>query len=342
MVARGILVALVWSALLPLSAAAQGHPAPTAEVVKQLRRSHHDRDWWRITTDSGRYEVRVRAIDAQGLSGLTAARKTPPAPDWIPWSSIVRIDVRKTHELRSQITWTILGMSAGFIPLANGNANSSQPRTYMLGGAIAGSYLGRYLGARNVHERALYVAPLAARPAVAVDTASVARSELPPIAPADSIAAVTPRSISTTATASPAIKSACRRISTQSLLRITGDFGLFHGYASSVGPEGLGGLRVETRYASVPSPGSLTWDRIDRLEVHGGNSGKGAVRGAIGMGLLTGFLSIPIGALASDNSDASMWGIVAGCAGIGAGIGSVFGGAIGATTSSWHSVYQRW
>jgi len=140
---------------------------------------------------------------------------------------------------------------------------------------------------------------------------------------------------------SAAIKRAYRRISTHDLLRITGDFGTFYGYASSIGPEGLGGLRVETRYPSVSLPGLLRWDRIDRLEVRGSNASRGALRGAVGLGLGTGFLGIPIGALASDNSDASMWGVVAACAGVGAGVGLLLGAVIGATGSGWHLVYQR-
>ena len=377
MASRWILMALALSALFPAASAAQGHPTPPAEVVRGLRRHHHGGDWWRITTDSARYEARVSEIDAEGLAGVTTARKAPPAPERIAWGSIVRIDLRKTHERRGQITWMILGLSAGFIPLANGNANTSQPKYYMIGGALAGAYLGGKLGAQNVHERALYVAPTPPVPRVVpvVAARETARSEtasgilpakgsviadsldsaatdtaatttpagaLPVTAPpADSPAAVTPRATPPPATTSPAIARACRRISTQNLLRIRGDFGTFHGYASSIGPEGLGGLRIETRYPSVQPPGSLSWDRIDRLEMRGSNAGRGALRGAIGVGVATGFLGIPLGAVVSDQSDTSMWEVAFVCAGVGAGVGLLLGAAIGASSSSWHPVYQR-
>jgi hypothetical protein len=365
-------MALALSALFPAATAAQDHPTPPAEVVKQLRRHHHRGDWWRITTDSTRYEVRVKQIDAEGLAGLTTRRKAPPAPERIAWGSIERIDLRKSHERRGQITWMILGLSAGFIPLANGHANSSQPKYYMLGGAALGAYLGGKLGAQNVHERALYIAPtsflppnvpvVAAHETAPPETASVTLPSGTPIAashdsaPTDSAAiktqatttpsadsgdAVSPRATSPPATASAAIRRARRRLSTHDLLRITGDFGTFHGYAASIGPEGLGGLRVETSYPSVSLPGLLRWDRIDRLEVRGSNAQRGAMSGAIGLGAATGFLGIPVGALASDNSDASMWGVVAACAGVGAGVGLLLGAVIGATGSSWHVVYQR-
>jgi hypothetical protein len=140
---------------------------------------------------------------------------------------------------------------------------------------------------------------------------------------------------------SRAIEKACGRISSTNLLRIQGDFGTFHGYAATIGPEGLGGLRVETTRTSVQSPGSLSWDRVARLEVLGNNAGKGAVGGALALGAVGGLLGLPIGALASDNSDVSVAGVALACAAVGAGIGLVVGGAGGAMSSGWHVVYER-
>jgi hypothetical protein len=357
---------LALSALFPSAAVAQGHPAPSAEVMRQLSRRHHRGDWWRITTDSVRYEAQLSTIDAEGLGGVIPERKSPPAPDRIPWSAIARIDQEHSHQTRGQITWAILGMSAGFIPLANGHANSSQPKWYLLGGSALGFFVGGRIGAQNVQERALYVAPIpppASAPSVVAsdaarsDTSSLAAAS-PESAAGDSSAApasnldkasppaAPPAAASAEVAArsgrpSPEIERACRSISTQSLLRIGGSFGTFHGYASTIGPGGLGGLRAETHYPSVQSPGTLSWDRINRLEVRTSNAGRGAMSGAMAVGLATGLIGIPIGALVSDNSDASMAGVVLACAGVGAGVGLVFGSAIGASSSSWHQVYPR-
>ncbi len=378
MAARGILRALALSALFPLVSAAQMHPAPTADVVTRLRRHHHAGDWWRITTDSTRYEARVSAIDAQGLAGLTTRRSAPPTPERIAWGQIARIDLRKAPSLGRRITWGILGMSAGFIPLANGHANSNQPGYYLLAGATAGAVLGGYVSEENVHEQALYVAPTGSLPAIvpvvaaretarpetasvvlpsgfvlavpdtaATDTpaATTPASALPaPSPPTDASSAATAPATSPAAASSPAIERACRRISPQNLLRIDGDFGTFHGYASSIGPEGLGGLRVETRYPSVQPPRSLSWDRIDRIEMHGGNAGRGALSGALSLGAAAGLLGALLGAaLGSNNSEsgsvAAEFGVAA--FGVGAGVGLLMGGAIGATISGWHLVYQR-
>ena len=331
MVARCILLALASSALCVAMAGAQAHPVPPADVVKQLRRHHHRGDWWRVTTDDGRYEVRVKQIDAEGLGGFTARRSAPPVPERLAWASIARIDLRKSHARRGQITWMILGLGAGLIPLANGNANSNQPAYYMLAGATVGAALGGRMSGMNVHERALYVAPMPAlpMPAAPPDVAvSEPREAIPPSAPS--------------ASASPEIERACRRISSQDLLRVEGDFGTFHGYASSIGPEGLGGLRVETTRESVQPPGLIDWDRIHRVDVHGSNAGRGALRGAVALGAATAVLGFPIAALAqSGGSGSDTAGIVLACAGVGAGIGLVLGGTIGATIPGWHLVYRR-
>jgi len=339
--ARCILIALAMSALFPVATTAQGHPTPPPEIVKELR--HHRGDRLRITTDSVRYEARVGEIDDVGLAGLTSARKSAPAPERIAWSSIARIDVMKSHALRGRITFGLLGLCAGFIPLANGNDNTSQPGYYMLGGAMLGSYLGGKLGERNMREVALYVAPLPPPSAVPVATLpESARTEtLKVTQPSPSPLVASPRpsaSASSPITSSAAIDRACRRISSQDLLRIEGAFGTFHGYASSIGPEGLSGLRAESHYASVPSPGSVPWDRIERLHIRSGNAGKGALRGALSVGVGIGLLSIPLGAVVSDNSDTSMWEVVFACAGVGAGIGGLIGAGIGASTSSWQRV----
>jgi hypothetical protein len=335
------------STLFPTMILAQGHPAPSAETVEHVRRHHHSRDWWRITTDSTRYEARVGAIDGEGLAGLETARKSPPAPDRIAWQSIARIDVLKNRKTRGQIRGLLLGVCAGFIPLANGNANSNQPRTYTLVGGALGFFLGGKLGAADVHEEPLYVAPVPApspvAPVVAVRETAPTDSEtamLPGASMRSTTASVVPPATLSRAD-SRAIEKACGRISPAKLLRIHGDFGTFHGYAATIGPEGLGGLRVETTRTSVQSPGSLTWDRVDRIEVLGNNAGRGALRGALALGALGGLLGFPIGALASDNSDTSEAAVALTCAGVGAGIGSVLGAAGGAMSSGWHVVFQR-
>jgi hypothetical protein len=336
-----ILVVIAWCALLPATIFAQGRPAPAAATVEHLRRHHHGGDWWRITTDSTRYEARVSAIDGVGLAGVKARHNTPPAPDRIDWGSIARIDRLESHKTRGHVRGVLLGLCAGFIPVATGS--DSPPQLYMLVGGAAGYYLGGKLGEADVHEEPLYVAPTPplspVAPVVAAQPATTAVA-----LPDDSIAAATapkappaPRSRKE----SEAIDKACGRLSTTNLLRIEGDFGTFHGYAATIEPVGLSGLRVETTRPSVQLHGSLGWEHVDRIERHGNNAGRGAAIGGLWLGLVGGTLGFPIGALASDSNGASMAGIVAACAGVGVATGMVLGAAGGAMTSGWHKVYER-
>lgn len=337
--ARGLLTTLALGVMCAGATLARAHPTPAPEVVHELRRHHGRGGWWRITTDSARYEARVRDIGAEGLGGFTTRRPSRVMPERIGWSSIARIDERESHELRGQITWMLLGLGAGIIPLANGHANSSQPRNYMLGGAIAGAAWGRHLGSRNIHERPLYVAPSPPSPPapVVVLRDTVVSDTLPvPTSTAAAAEATQPGQ------ATPEILRACRRLSSRDLLRISGDLGTFHGYASSIGPAGLGGLRLEPTLPSVQSPGSLDWERISRVECRGSNAGAGALRGALTVGAFTGLMGfLIINALGPNGSDASVPEVVVASAGVGVGIGGLLGAAIGATVSSWHRVYER-
>jgi len=341
---RPIFIVIALSALLPATAIAEGRAAPPAATVEQLRRHHHGGDWWRITTDSARYEVRVGVIDGTGLAGVEARHKTPPAPDRIDWESIVRLDRLQSHKTRGHVRGTLLGLCAVFIPVANGGSNAS---LYMFVGGAAGYYLGGKIGEADVHEEPLYVAPtpllspvaplVVANEVAQPETASVLRPIQAITAATAPEASPAPRSHKE----SEAIDKACGRLSATNLMRIEGNFGTFVGYAATIEPAGLSGLRVETTRRSVHSPGSLDWNRVDRIEVHGNNAGRGAARGAIWFGALGGLLGFPIGAVASDGGNASMAGVVAACAATGAGIGMVLGGAGGAMTSGWHKVYER-
>ena len=382
MTVRCILIALAMCSLFPVASAAQGHPTPSMDVVGRLRRHHHRGDWWRVTTDSTRFEVRVATIETGGLAGLTSRRRESPAPEQLEWRSIQRIDLRKAPRLGRRIIWGILGMSAGFIPLANGNDNGPQPGLFLLGGAVMGVVLGGHVSEDNVHEEALYVAPTLPKPpaatvasmpeaarsaraaillpsgtvlsmspgSAAIDsgtapTAANAVTMMSMSAPAEPPATVSPPASSPSAANTLAIERACRRLSTQQLLRIDGAFGTFHGYASSIRPEGLGGMRIETRYPSVQPPDPLTWDRISRVEVHGGNAGSGALRGALVLGGGAGLLGAMLGAALGSDSEAGAGASAAGAGlaafGIGATVGAMMGGAIGATISGWHLVYRR-
>jgi len=374
--ARSIVIALALSAMWPAVSIAQGHSTPSPEVVEQMRGQHKSKDWLRITTDSARYEARVSVIDSQGLSGVTTAHKAPPAPKRIGWGSIVRIDMKKPHRTRGQLNGLLIGMGSGLIPAAN---TSGDRAMYMLLGGLVGCGIGRLASAGNLHDGELYVTPdpplppsvpvvamhataradsasvvpssgpvVAASPDSAATDTSVARAQASAQSEAAShaapAAAVTIPATSVALAASPAVVSASKRISSASLLKLTGDFGTFHGYADRVSPQELGGLRLESRYPSVSSPGVLGWDRIDRMEVLGNTAGKAALHGAIGVGALAGFVGLLAAAVvtvADAPSDYTGGVIILGSVVAGAAVGAVLGASIGWTIPAWHLVYKR-
>ena len=83
----------------------EGFAAPSPSLIEQLRSQHQRHDWLRVTMASTQLELRALRIDAEGLSGLTArgsdrwrleAYSDPSSHGHIAWSSISRIDKRKT------------------------------------------------------------------------------------------------------------------------------------------------------------------------------------------------------------------------------------------------------
>jgi len=141
------------------------------------------------------------------------------------------------------------------------------------------------------------------------------------------------------------VSQALRRMDSNDLLRIEGDFGRFHGYASTLGTAGLRGLRAEPSLTSTAGVSSLTWEHIYRIDKRGSSAASGAVHGAVIAGLSAGLLTFGvIEVLLSFEGDAGAGDVVfysfAG-AGVGAAVGGLIGGAVGAAVPRWHRVYER-
>jgi len=351
MIAKAALVLLLLAAC---PAAALAYPVPAPDQLEQLRRQHHRKAWLRVTTDSMRYEVRVRRIDDAGLGGFTTRRSAPAPPDPLPWSAIARID-RRTSGFRSgQITGVIFGALGGIIA-ANltglvENHGELGVTAGLTVGAVAGGWLGGRRGDRRVRERPFYAAPLQPAPASVTPDSSTSPVEA---APPDSLAAAplaeisAPPSVGMTAPAagpwpggaSPAVLSACRRLDPEDLLRVEADFGRFQGYAARVGPDGLEGLRADL---GAPTPGPLptmvTWDHIHHVDKRGNSAGAFARRGGMALGILGGIAGLATtGALGGSDTE-TVGGALAGAAIAGA-AGAGIGGLIGLGIPRWHVVY---
>lgn len=365
--ARCFALALVLSAA-PVAAAAPYAP-PDPDVLSSLERLHNRRHWWRVTVDSGRYEVRVRTLDAAGLAGLQPRRRSAPVPERIAWTEIARIDARESHFRSKQVQGVIYGGIAAPVLAAMGGLQDPLPVFAVFAGAGLGGWLGGLYGDTQVHERPLYIsqtllapapAPVATRepttttaldgaaqtiPAAAAgDSARDAARSATPEAPAPSAPAPTAPAIAR-GEPTPAVLAACRQIRANDLLRVRADFGMFEGYAERAEPEGLSGLRLSTVSGKAASTlVAVTWDRIERVEVHGNSAASGARKGAMAFGVLGGLVGLAAIAAVSvagggSSEPGGSW-ILAG-AGLGAAAGAGLGAAIGLGISNWRTVFVR-
>jgi len=329
--------ALVLLSLAASAAAVLAYPAPSADELEQLRHQHHRKDWLRVTTDSMRYEVRVRGIDDAGLSGLTPRPHAPAPPDPLPWSAIARIDRRTSGFRGGQITGAILGGLSGFIAAHLVGLVEKHGEfgvfTGLTVGAVAGGWIGGRRGDRRVREHPFYAAPPQPAP-IAAEAAAPFESLA-----VDTVAALVVTPPPSAIAASPAVLNACNKLHPEDLLRVEADFGKVEGYASSIEPGGIEGLRADLGHESTAAPPPLlTWDRVHRVDRRGNSAGLYARRGGLALGVLCGVAGLAATGALGGNDSETMGGGLAGAA-IGCAVGAVGGGLIGMGVPRWHPIY---
>lgn len=347
-------------------AAAGPYAPPAPDMLSSLERLHNRHDWWRVTVDSTRYEVRVRTLDAEGLAGLTPKRKSDRVPERVAWSEIARIDARLSRFRSKQVQGVIYGGIAAPTLAALMDLGYPTPVIALFAGAGLGGWLGGLYGDTQVRERPLYISQTLLAPAPVPVTAREPDSRAALDDPAQTIPATaagdSARDLEPSATreaqapSAPALTeamreqrmedvlAACRQIRAKDLLRVTADFGVFEGYAERAEPEGLSGLRLSTASnETAPATGLVSWERIERVEVHGNSAGSGAKKGAMVLGVvggLGGLFAIALASTAGGSTEPSGSWILAG-AGIGAAVGAGTGAAIGSGVSNWRTVFVR-
>ena len=99
-----------------------------------------------LTTDSTRYVVQVGKIGDDALSRLKPGHGTKSAPDPLQWSSISRVDLRKSKFLSRRIQGVVLGaIVGGLLPVAFGAEGDPGTELGLLVGAAAGGLARRPL-----------------------------------------------------------------------------------------------------------------------------------------------------------------------------------------------------
>lgn len=374
MVSQTALALFLFASPLPAADTALALRVPPPSVLAELRSRHRPGHWLRVTTADARLDLRARVIDADGLGGLSTRSRELPAGDAIAWAAIERIDRLHSRRLRGQITGGLLGAIVGpalggwigtQIPRNEGfwdaptgrfEIKGNQSQMGMLIGLVAGTAGGAWLGGRRgervVEERPLYVARPEGRLEPEARAADVAPDGDAGDAASGSATAVTDTATSpgpgadAVAPAPPGLASAppprgYRRVPAERMLRVFGDFGRYQGTASRVTPAGLEQLRPDPDVGRSPElPALVTWDRIDRVEMHGTWAGRGAAAGGVTVGALGGLAGLAIvGALGG--SDAETFGGLALGASVGGAVGALFGGLAGSVAPRWNPVYER-
>jgi len=350
-------------ALLATPVAAAGpYAPPEPDVLSTLERHHSRHDWWRITLDSTRWEVRVRTVDASGLSGFQPRKKGAPVPGAIPWSEISRIDERKSHFRKKQVEGVIIGGIAAPTLAALGGLQDPLPVFALFAGAGLGGWLGGLYGDSQVHEQPVYisrtllVAPPALAAAVsdpsadsvstaaALDSTRAVATGLVTLAPASGAATTDPTAIAP-GEPDPDVVEACRVIHPSSVVRVHADFGLFEGNVEHAGNAGLSGLRLasDNGPAARAMPDLVRWERIQRVELRGNHAREGAIAGAIvgcGLGALVGLAAAVAIAEGGSSTDGGGTWILAGAA-AGAGGCALVGAGFGSLGTKWKPIYAR-
>lgn len=345
MVRAGLLTSLLVAASFHAAAASDRAAEPSPNLLFQLEKQNRSHPWFLATTDSARLRLKVRRIDERGLRGLTVPEGASTPPGLLPWSKIDRLDEVVTRAQRGRV-WGAIAIGLAGAGLGNmiGAADHRGGQLAMAGLAVfggLGAWGGGWYGERFQHERNWYVAD--PRRALGGPLAAAAAADSGPVG-------VTPendeRGSTTVAesAASPAAIRAAERIGSDDVIRATGDFGRFQGFAHLAGPQGLEGLRVDRRARgewtrAVPSE-PIAWNTIDEVRMRGGNGMTGALVGAAVFAAAGALLGVAVVA-ASSTTDATVGEGAAVGAAISAPVGAVLGLASGALVRRWVVVYRR-
>ena len=310
------------------AAASSSLAMPSSNLLFQLEKQNRSRPWLQITTGSERLTLKVHRIDALGLSGLTAPDSVLPPAASLRWTEIERIDEVVTRAHQWRVTGAIaLGLAGAGLGNAIGAPTNRGGRLALVGLAAFGSlggWLGGLYGERFQHESNWYV----------VDTTARIAADAPPVI------AVKPAELA----ASPDVIRVANRIGRHDVIRLSGDFGKFQGFADAVGPEGLEGLRVDRRarneWANTAPPARVPWEAVDEIQMRGGSGGKGALIGAANFAVVGAVVGMAAVAVAGTGDASVLEGALLGAA-LCAPFGAVLGAGAGAAARHWVVVYRR-
>ena len=132
------------------------YAAPPLKVARELNREHRKSDWYIVTTDAGRLEVRVRKLDVVGLHGLKGRDAEAPPPRDIEWGRIARIDVVTSGKTLG----SLVGAMGGILIAASTAGGGGTDGSAWVLAPLMGNVIGGYVGSRHTGTSEFYVATL--------------------------------------------------------------------------------------------------------------------------------------------------------------------------------------
>jgi hypothetical protein len=346
MIHRSMIACLLIGITLHAATASGDYTQPSPNLVFQFEKQNRSHPWLRIATDSTRRQLKVRAIDEQGMSGFTSPEGLVAPREPLSWNQIGRIDEVVTRAHAYRVTGVIVfGLLGAGLGNALGAPNDLGARYALAGFAVFGTlggWLGGRFGERFQHERNWYIADTttqrvpSAAPVAAVPLVSEVAGATQASAVGLSGALTPPMSLE--------VEHVASRINSDKLIRLSGDFGKFQGFVGVAGPEGLERFvadpKAEGEWAGASLPNRIPWASVQQVHMRGGSGMAGALAGSIAFASLGALLGAAAVGVSGTTSATVGEGALLG-AGLALPFGFVLGGGIGLLSRHWVVVYTR-
>ena len=138
-----------------------------------------------------------------------------------------------------------------------------------------------------------------------------------------------------------------KRLTSESTVRLSGEFGRFTGRLDRWAPDSLAGFDADPDWAGDAPSRAVHWSEVRRVEVRASNVDRGLIVGAASGALLGAVIAASAQSVSSPftggngSSDGSEAVTYLGAAIVGGVVGAGLGALIGSVSHRWNPVYER-
>jgi hypothetical protein len=175
---------------------------------------------------------------------------------------------------------------------------------------------------------------------VLLPTSSIAQADVRSLVPVIASASIVQSNDSLSA---PCQSPECvrRHVDARTTVRLAGEFGRFTGHVARWDADSLAGFEADPDWGGNAPVVPITWSQISGVDKRVSNSGRGAVLGAITLGVITAPLAAAITAAGNPDAQGEINKAALKGALIGGALGAGVGAAIGASSNRWILIYRR-